>query len=515
MDKYNAFSEEYDEIELPAIERSTISELSSDFSLPDYQPEIKRLLRVAASMLPSSKYFGAGEAEFAGNIDYYVLYMGSDNEVYCAPLTGEYSVSIPIEKDEYIDLGDELISVVQTVPDMISGRVTSPRHITIKCRLKTHAKIYGKGKAIKSFRKCDGSVEKLKGETQNAELYFGAGEMLSLTDEVIPDSRDGEFRVVCADGKVMVNEVGAGKGEVICRGELHMKLLMSRENGTVPTTMNRRIPFSSIIPCEGVTPDSSVYAKGTLAELTLTVDEGRVLTEAGIILETVAQENRQVEYVSDIYSTTNKSECEYRNISVPIGVSAFNKNFTLSESMTLSDAGVGEGVSVADICGNAFIDEYKFEGGKCKMIGRCKFNLQTYEGGDYSNGEIELPFKYEYDMPSSAQDKSCECQAEAKVVFCRARVDGERIGIDAEVALCGRVWEQKDITVLESYRMGEALDKSRGEITVCYPRTGDSLWSVAKRYNAPIVSLIENNKLQKGISPDSISSLEGVEYLVV
>ena len=75
MDKYNSFEEEFEQVELPMSERDVVTELSTDFSLPDYQPEIKRLLRVTASMLPPSKYFGAGEAELAGNIDYYVLYM--------------------------------------------------------------------------------------------------------------------------------------------------------------------------------------------------------------------------------------------------------------------------------------------------------------------------------------------------------------------------------------------------------------------------------------------------------
>ena len=513
MDKNNDFFEEYEELELVAADKNTVSELSSDFSLPDYQPEIKRLLRVNASMLPPSKYFGAGEAEFTGNIDYYVLYMGSDNEVYCAPLTGEYSVSVPIDRDEYIDLGDELCTVAQITPDLVSGRVTSPRHITIKCRLKTHTKIYGKSRVMSNIRKCDGSIEKLKGEAQNSRVITGAGEMMMLTDEIIPDSRDGDFRVVCADGKVLVNEVSAGKDEVICRGDLHLKVLMSRENGSMPTVTLRRLPFSSIIPSEGVTPDSSAYAKGSLAELTLTVDEGRIAVEAGVLLESVCQKNVPVEYISDVYSVTHKSECQYREMNVPKGISGFNRNFTFSESMTLSEAGIGENMSVMDSCGTAIFDEYKIEGSKCKMMGRCKFNLQMFDGADYAGAEIEMPFKYEYDMPEAAED--AELEAEANIVFCRARVDGERVGIDAEVAMCGRMWKNTKCTVLQSYRLGETLAQGSGEITVCYPDRKDTLWSVAKRYNAPIVVLSENNKLSQNIKPDSVQSLENTEYLVI
>lgn len=513
MDKNNDFFEEYGELELVAGDKNIVSELSSDFSLPDYQPEIKRLLRVTASMLPPSKYFGAGEAEFAGNIDYYALYMGSDNEIYCAPLTGEYSVSVPIDKDEYIDLGDELCTVAQITPDLVSGRVTSPRHITVKCRLKTRAKIYGKGRVINNITKCDGSIEKLKGEVQNARVMTGVGEMLTLTDEIIPDVRDGEFRVVCADGRVLVSEVSAGKDEVICRGDLHLKVLMSRENGSLPTVTSRRLPFSSIIACEGVTPDSSAYAKGSLAELTLTVDEGRIAVEAGILLESVCQKNSPVSYISDVYSVTHESECQYREMNVPRAISGFNRNFTFSDSMTLGDAGIGENMLIMDSCGSAVIDEYKLEGGKCKMLGRCKFNLQLFDGSDYSGAEMEMPFKYEYDMPEAVE--SAELEAEASVVLCRARVDGERVGVDAEISLCGRMWENKRCIALESYRLGEKLGQGAGEITVCYPDRNDTLWSVAKRYNAPLTVLSEVNKLSQNIKPNSPQSLENTEYLVI
>ena len=513
MDKNNAFYEEYGEVVLPASDKIITSEMSGDFSLPDYQPEIKRLLRVTASMLPPSKYFGAGEAEFAGNIDYYVLYMGSDNEVYCAPLTGEYNVHMPIDKEDYIDLGDELVTVAQITPELVSGRVTSPRHITVKCRLKTHARIYGTGKVIGTITKCDGSIEKLKSEVQNADVILGAGEMLTLTDEMIPDARDGEFRVVCADGRVLVSEVSAGKDEVICRGELYLKMIMSRENGTLPTVTVRRMPFSSIVAAEGVTPDSSAYAKGSLAELTLTVDEGRILTEAGVLLETVCQKNRPVEYISDMYSVTNESECVYRELTVPKGISGFNRNFTFSESMTLSEAGIGENMSVMDACGVAVLDEFRFEGGKCKMLGKCRFNLQLFDGSDYSGAEIEMPFKYEYDMPEAVED--AEVEAEAGVVSCRARVDGERVGIDAEISLCGRVWENIKCLALESYRLGEELSARSGEICVCYPAKGDTLWDIAKKYNAPLNVVSEANKLMQNVKADSVQSLEGTEYLVI
>ena len=56
-------------IQVPINEKNVITEMSNDFTLPDYQPEIKRLLHVSASVLPPTKYVGDSESELSGGID--------------------------------------------------------------------------------------------------------------------------------------------------------------------------------------------------------------------------------------------------------------------------------------------------------------------------------------------------------------------------------------------------------------------------------------------------------------
>ena len=108
-------------------DRFVVTELSSDFSLPDYQPEIKRLLRVRATVAPPDKYIGAGSAEFSGTVDYSIVYAGNDGALYCTTQTGEYSFNTPVEMSADIELGDGLLCDVESVAEMATGRVMAPR----------------------------------------------------------------------------------------------------------------------------------------------------------------------------------------------------------------------------------------------------------------------------------------------------------------------------------------------------------------------------------------------------
>ena len=87
-------------VQVPMCDRSVIGEISGDFTLPDYQPEIKKLIRVSANILPATRYVGDRCAELSGNVDYYVIYTGSDNQIYCAPLTAEYKIEVPFDTAE-------------------------------------------------------------------------------------------------------------------------------------------------------------------------------------------------------------------------------------------------------------------------------------------------------------------------------------------------------------------------------------------------------------------------------
>ena len=96
-------------VQVPICDRQTVTELSSDFSLPDYQPQIKRLLRVSATVSPPDHYVGSGRAELSGTVDYSILYSGNDGALYCATERADYQLSVPVEMGADIDLNEGVV----------------------------------------------------------------------------------------------------------------------------------------------------------------------------------------------------------------------------------------------------------------------------------------------------------------------------------------------------------------------------------------------------------------------
>lgn len=500
-------------IQLAACDKTISTELSGDFTLPDYQPEIKRLLRVGASVLPSSKYVGDRECELAGNIDYFLLYMGSDNAIYCAPLTGEYKINIPFSSGDGEDI-DSLRAtevVATTVPDMISGRVCAPRKVSIKCRLRTRAQLLCEMPLDYGFDNTLEDMQTLKKTLAVSRASFGISEQLRVSDEMICDNKDEEIRIISADGKILMSEVTASAGTVNCRGDIYLKLLLCSDEGGLPYTSTRKLPIFCSVHVDGADQGASATAKGTVSEMGIAVEDGRISIDLGYIVEAQVCRDEEITFVKDAYSIGRRADNSYKRVSIPKNAAAFMGNFTLSDSLSLDEAGIASGSRVIDVCGVAFPEEYYFDGGRCAVGGRARFSLLLEKDGEYSVTDIEIPFNYR--ALSSGEYENMICSAE--IVSIRARIDGERVGVDAEIGVSGKAMHSEREEMISHIGFGEAVERGRGEFVICYPSGEDSLWSVAKRYGAPLEELFAKNGITDDGQIDRHDSIDGLNYLII
>ena len=69
--------------------------------------------------------------------------------------------------------------------------------------------------------------------------------------------------------------------------------------------------------------------------------------------------------------------------------------------------------------------------------------------------------------------------------------------------------------LLTDVGFGNEVTRRRGEYVICVPAPTDTVWSVAKRYHAPMAGLTAANNLPAGVKADGRESLKGVGYLIV
>ncbi len=462
-------------------DRTVSHEVSDDLTLPDHLPEPRRVLAVRGRILPPARYVSRSGVECNGNIDYSVLYVGADGGLYSAELSSEYEVSVPIDNG-YETLSDGTAVVVSSVCEGISARITAPKRINIKNRLRSHIRAYADMSVGEGDFGGD-DIQYLRKNVENATVCALSSDPIELNCEIGGLSED--MRVISADATVTVADIRRSSDGVDASGDVVMKLLVCKENGRAET-VTQKIPFSGTAESSEPLSDALCSVYGRVTDINVNVEEGRAVCDISMVLCGMGAVNRQASYVADVYSTDRECECLTESYSLPTVRVCGNGNFSHSERISAAEAGVPEGASVIDAWGNASLDGCEYSGGKYVFSGQCRYSLLCERNSEYSVCNVELPVKYEID---GAFANKASFDAVADVIACRARADGDTLSIDAEIAAYTSIFDSADISVVSETRFGEPYAERKCRMVVYYPADGEGVWDVAKKYHVPADSL--------------------------
>ena len=103
-------------------------EVGGDFTLPDYLPEIRRILRAEAACVPGGEYFKDGRGEYAGAVAFTLIYQDGEGTVTAVPLDSDYGFAIE-------DAGEGRPLSREDRVEAVSCRPKAPRRVTLKARL--------------------------------------------------------------------------------------------------------------------------------------------------------------------------------------------------------------------------------------------------------------------------------------------------------------------------------------------------------------------------------------------
>lgn len=507
------------------LSRGFTTDLAAEFILPDYQPEIKRLLRVRAVPLPVDQYIGGSAAELSGAVEFQALYAAEDGSIWCVTKREDYRLSCPFEADGDFDLSDGLVCDVKTDVEGASGRVLAPRKLTARCRVRTLVRMFADRIVAEDAPE---EVERLTGTMPTSRVRIGRSAPFTLTDEIPLDPSEPPLRVISASGEVFPAEAQAGSDVVACRGEILVSLLCVPEQpvpspegaedclpaAAIPMELRRKIPFAVEIPMDGVTVNCSANAWGSCSEIAVTVEENRILCDVTAVLCARAVCREEIPFTRDAYSTAALTEPVYGDLPSLQTLACKCGNCSLSATKPLDELGLRPGARVIDATGEITVLPPELARGNYILPGTLRFRVLAQQpDGDYTTAEFDLPFRYE--SPADGELPPSGSDSVLSPVLMKATIDGNRLSATAELAVALSLSAAAPVRALVSLRPGDPVPAPTADLTVCYPAPDDTLWSVAARYHTPVASLSAKNTLPSAPAADSPDSLTGIRYLVV
>ena len=497
-------------------EDTSHNEVTAEYNLPDYLPDINRLLKVSAKITEISHFLSGDTLEYDGTMKCTLLYATGDGNLKSADFERDFSGNMSVagtagDCDIRFDAGIETVSC----------RLLKPRKLTAKAKLALTCEVYC------SVITAPNVVGKLSAAEERALQYRTHAaigmEMKQAQELATPVSEDLELdaalpsidEIIAVETEPYITEFRTTDEKTAYKGEIVTEILYravreeGEEGGAVKfASFSAKIPISGEIPTENIGDHPVIRAKVKIGGMEFrpqqnAFGENRTAEldfDYSVYLDILC--NGETEITTDMYSTDYESACEEEFLSYETALCAKAFNFSADGSATCEDTDFDRIVMTT---ATADIEKTEKDGGKLLFSGTANVSVILTNGeGIYLSRNFSVPLKGETEAPRSSF--LCTVDASATVLAALARLDGDQIRTNLEILVSYTVKEQhtepriRQISVYRDRPVGNAKAPS---LTLCYPSFEETLWDIAKKYSTTVPELMAAN----GISAENMPSV--------
>lgn len=489
-------------------------ETGGEYTLPDYMPEVRRVLRVDCDAAPTGQYETQDKTEVGGEVRYTLLYLDGEGALSSASFDGTYECAIPGGE------GSRMLAL-PTVEN-VSCRPGGPRRLTMRAGISFRPI----GCVTEVFHEPE--IAEDVGETQalRRALTVGRSNYLSSEETELTESVKAEpgSRLLSVSGRVLPREARAENGGVRIRADLWLNALCADGEGK-PYSLKTKIPMEEYLPDENITPADTCLAWGVCPSLSATPTEGegdcQMVFDARVRLYCLATHNEEISPMSDLYAVDCPTQVTRREMRGRYFPACMQGNFTVDGEIPLHEIGPDNGASVVDCRGNATVTGTSVNGNEISVEGDLKMQgIFGQEDADeaYVGGSFTVPYKVRFTAKEPLPEGT-ELHVSTTCVGWHTRCDGQKLSLDAELLVTCLASRPLSMQVVSEVTADteHPFESRAGELVATYLSPEDSLWSIGRKYHLPLSAIADANNLPKEAleTPDCPYCLDGMTRLML
>ena len=477
-------------------DNSITHELSEEFVLPDYIPEIRKLLSCKAQVLPEGRYVGEKNVQGSGSVTYHLVYTDDEGNLCGTPLSSSYEVEVPIA-------GDSQGIFLDTMVESVMPRVNGPRRISIKSRLKSRALCLEKREVSENISPKSNAdemfLQRQQAELNAFDIYQARLEGIKISDQF--DIRNAKtVKPLWCDEYAIIKEQRVRNGSVSIRGDVTVKCICQGQDEII--TLTKSVPLAEELECEGAREGLASRACARCVSLSISneqnLDTPQLFFDICCEIEAEVLKKRKVEVTTDCYSTKYESEAGYKELesydAVKMATSTTSYTDGIkrknNEATQIIDQMVTPIIEKADVKGTKLVIQGKLS---TAVIGARRENDDDIEV-EYICDTYELPFKHEIELGKEARDVVSRIN-----VVCgmpSARYDEDKLYLSCDMYFMVTALEKNRARVLDYAIMDKEKEVSTdgSVIRVYFPKEKDTLWEIAKRFHTTVSKITEDNE---------------------
>ncbi len=476
-----------------------------DFSLPEYCPDMKKILKCKLQPNITSRNISGDRLNVEGMTKIRVIYSDAENNrIRCCENSVPFSCSVDIRSNP-----ENAFAITSSRVEYVNCRAVSPRKLDIHGAFSMCSKIYVK-KSLEISSGVSGNDTEQKTTKLKMNNLIGIGQQQFSLNETLElgENRSSPETILNSDVSLRISEYKNMSNKTVLKGEAVIKILYIDDLSTGHTeTLEYTIPVSQIVDVPGITEDSTcvVDSEVIMHDEQICNENGEnsnfINSEIKIVATVMAFNNKDISIVSDVYSTEYDVDVMKDSIKMEQLSEIVRDNFSHKDTVNLSDANVSKLIDAwSDTCSvNPHFEEENIVF-KCKM-NICILALDNENIPMY----IERILEFEHSKPfdSNPSEMVCEIKMLPGAINC-SLMGSNSIEIKINPELFGEIYVSKKQDMVISVMTDEtsAVPKDDASLTVYYASAGEDIWDIARKY----YTCAEMIKRENDISEDKVKN---------
>ena len=466
--------------------------LEADIMLPDYCPDIVKILKCTLSACVKSARAQGRTLQLEGMCSVNVLYLGEDN----SGMSGSGQSALQLRSVDYklpysknVDLKSEVGQVIVFVSadsSYCSCRAVSKRRVELRASVSHKLSVVSSGEEqvvadVAEDTQNPQGIQLRKKTMQQDAFVTQARETISVHEELeLAQGKPPVRSVICSNGCAVMTDHKLISGKIVTKGELRLQILYCTDQNSIEQ-MEYALPISAVIDAPGADDGCVCSAGYAVCELE--------------ILPKLGEDGQNTRFELNAQVVATAEVCRRKGeIELPDGVDSIIAGWG-----RVTDSAVS----------------FEEENGEYKAQLHLSLNLCMLAYDDSAGIQFyDKTEKLDCSFPVSGVDAQ-----EQRLLFCpQLTVTGfdysrsaGALQVRCEVLVRGCICQLKKCSVMEEIVVDEQKPVEREDdcsLTIYYADPGENLWEIAKAYHTAMQSVLEANSQLELSQEDAVSKRE-------
>lgn len=473
-----------------------------DVSLPDYCPDISRILKCHAVPQITSRMVVGDRLTVEGSTMIRIFYADEEKDALrCCELNSAFSADFSLRT-----VPEQYVVFTDTKVDFMNCRAVTKRRVDIHCAFTITTQVWGADPREMLVEARGDGIQIKRTMIPVCAHVAAAQQPINLSEEFLPEpGHPAPETILYFAAHGMITDIKTIGDKLMIKGEVNVHVLYETDavNGNTDST-DYIIPFSQVMDLEGIdeTCDCNVKLEllSTQVQLNEVNENSQTAFEAEVrgMLCVTATRKKELSLVKDGYSTDYEAEVRKETYTLREATERLHRRVTAQSVLP--------GTAMSKV-----IDAWYEPRGiattvkdqQLEITGRISVSLLLSDEEDkafYQETLIDFTDRLEWTKTEAELDP----QIRIEQLGYRANAAGQ-MEIRADVVLDSPVYLLHRVEAVTEITPDELRPKTKDTacaMTLYYAEAGESIWGIAQRYNTTEEVIRAENELSGDATTD-------------